>query len=348
MDWSDFQVGNWLPLALGVAAILVLIVVWYRRKGELFPDLSLLIDTAPASGIVDRLPVILGVLIVLMLMIALMDITTTQSTVINKTARDFLVIVDTSRSMRENTSIMRAQHPPRYPRKAGLYSGQTDDPTKIPELGRYELARESLLRFMSSLDSTEDRIELIYFNSQVYLMSGFTSNFAFLEQQLSAMDPYVTYGTNIRWALQKGLDMVERYPSRNQQAVILLTDAEAKNTDDLQEQMRRLDKLDLDFYLLWITSDSTGDVSPQALEFLRNTRSIGTAFTIEDMDENNLDLAFEQIGNLENYPYEELRHEQIDLSEFVFTIGRWLMLIWILLVATIYHPVSAVSFSRRS
>ena len=348
MDWVDFQVGKWWPLLLGAIALLILIIIWYRRKGTLFPDIKLLSDTAPAIGILDRLPLVVGVVIVIMLMISMMDITTTRSTVVNKTARDFLVIVDTSRSMRENTILLRDDFPTTFPRRTGLYSGQVDDPSTIPELARYELSRESLLHFMEVLNPNEDRIQLTYFNSQVYLMSGFTTNFNFLRQQLEAMDPYVTYGTNIRWALEQGLDMVERYPSRNKQAVILLTDAEAKNTDDLREQLYRLGQLDLSFYLLWITSDSGGEVSQQALDFLRSTRSIGTAFTIEDLDEGNLDKAFDEIGKLESYAYEEFQHEQIDLSEFVFTLARWLMLFWILLLATIFHPGRFVAFSGRN
>ena len=348
MDWSNIQIGNWWPFILGVGVTIVLFVLWYQRKGQLFPDIKLLADTAPARGILDSIPLVVGVIIVILLMISLMDITTTRSRVVEKTARDFLVIVDTSRSMRENTTLLREGFPTTFPRGAGLYSGQVDDPSTIPELARYELSRESLLRFMDSLNPNEDRIQLTYFNSQVYLMSGFTTNFKFLKQQLQAMDPYVTYGTNIRWALEQGLDMLERYPARNKQAVILLTDAEAKNTDDLQEQLYRLGQHDLSFYLLWITSDSTGEVSEQALEFLRSTRSIGTAFTIEDMDEGTLDSALEDIGKLESYAYEEFRHEQIDLSEFVFTLARWLMLLWILLIATIYHPARIVALSGRS
>ncbi len=349
MGFTNIQVGNWWPLLFGLLAVAGLALIWFRKKGELFPDIDLITDTAPLSGVLDRLPLILGVIIVFMLMISIMDITTTRSSVVEKTARDFLVVVDTSRSMRENTPLLRENFPTTFPRKAGLYSGQVDDPSTIPELARYELARESLLRFMSSLNPNEDRIQLTYFNSQVYLMSGFTTNFDFLRQQLEAMDPYVTYGTNIRWALEQALNMVERYPSRNKQAVILLTDAEAKNTDDLQEQMYRLGQLDLSFYLLWITSDSTGEVSQQALDFLRSTRSIGTAYTIENLDQGNLDQAMEEIGKLESYAYEESRHEQVDLSESVFTLARWLMLVWILLVATIYHPILVTAaFSSRS
>lgn len=347
MNWSGMQVGSWWPVLPGIIAALVLIVLWYRRKGLLFPDDSLLGETAVAGGMLDRIPAILGIIMLILLVMSLMDISTTRSIVVDKRARDFLVIVDTSRSMRENTSLLRDQFKTTFPRRAGLYSGQVDDPTTIPEIARYELARESLLTFTSSLNKEEDRVELIYFNSQVYLMSGFTSNFDFLHQQLGNMDPYVTYGTNIRWALEKGLDMLERYPSRNRQAVILITDAEARSTEHLQVQLDRLSKLDVSYYLLWITSD-VGVISEQAREFLRISRSLGSVFTIADLAQGNMDEALKEIGKLENYAYEEVRHERVDVSEFIFTLARWLMLLWILLLATLYHPAGGFGLTERS
>lgn len=336
--------GTWWPVLPGLLAVALLLFVWYRRKGALFPDASLLGETAVAGGLLDRLPAILGAIMLVLLVLSLMDISTTRSIVAEKNARDFLVIVDTSRSMRENTSLMRDNFSTRFPRRAGLYSGQVDDPTTIPEIARYELARESLLTFIDALNQQEDRVQLIYFNSQVYLMSGFTSNFGFIREQLGNMDPYVTYGTNIRWALEKGLDMLERYPSRNRQAVILLTDAEARNTEHLQQQLDRLGKIDVSFYLLWITSDA-GEVSEQAREFLRVSRSIGSVFTIADMAQGNLDEALKEIGKLENYAYEEVRHERVDLSEMIHDIARWLMLLWILSLATLWHPAGAFAFT---
>jgi len=345
MNLPQIQVGEWWPLLLGITAVVVLVVIWYRRKGELFPDVRLLSDTASMGGMLDRLPLIMGIMVVSLLILTLMDISTSKSVTVSKRARDFLVIVDTSRSMRENTSLLRSEYPPSYPRRTGLFSGQVDDPTTIPELARYELAREGLLRFMSTLNDQEDRIQLIYFNSQVYLMSGFTTNFPFLRQQLENMDPYVTYGTNIRWALETGLDMLERYPSNNRRAVILLTDAEARSTQNLQEQLDRLSRTDVSFYLLWITSDIAGEVSAQAGEFLRNVRSIGSVFTIADLAEGGLDDAMRDIGKLENYAYDEIRYERIDLSEYVFSLARWLMLFWILLVGTLYHPSRLLPFS---
>jgi len=346
LNWSGIQVGAWWPLLPGILAIVLLLVVWYRRKGALFPDSSLLGETAVAGGLADRLPVILGIILLVLMVLSLMDISTTRSLTIDKRARDFLVIVDTSRSMRENTSLLRDQFKTTYPRRAGLYSGQVEDPSTIPEIARYELARESLITFINSMNKEEDRAELIYFNSQVYLMSGFTSNFDFIRQQLGNMDPYVTYGTNIRWALEKGLDMLERYPSRNRQAVILITDAEARSTEHLQTQLDRLNKLDVSYYLLWITSD-VGEVSEQAREFLRISRAIGSVFTIADLAQGNMDEALKEIGKLENYAYEEVRHERVDLSETIHDVARWLMLLWILMLATLWHPLGAWTFNSR-
>jgi len=345
-NWSSIQVGAWWPLLLGAAGLLLLGVVWLRKKGTLFPDIRLLSQTAAAGGLVDRVPLMLGVPISALLILSLMDISVSRSLEDNKRARDFLVVVDTSRSMRENTELLREDFPLTYERKAGLYVGQVDDPGKIPQLARYELARESLIHYLSARRD-EDRVALIYFNSMVYLMSGFTSNFSFVEQQLAGMDPYVTYGTNIRWALEQGLNLIERYPSQNRRAVILLTDAEARNTDYLQRQLERLRKLDVAFYMLWMTTDTGDGVSALAREFLQSVRSIGSVYTIDDVGEGYLDEALTEIAKLEDYGYKEIRHERIDLSQYLFTGSRWLMLIWVLLLGTLYLPVNHLTRSER-
>jgi Mg-chelatase subunit ChlD len=346
-NWSSFQVGTWWPLLPGIAGILLLGVVWLRRKGSLFPDVRLLSDTAVAGGFADRLPLMTGVLISTLLMLSLMDISVSRSFEDDKRARDFLVIVDTSRSMRENTDLLRDSNPLTYERKAGLYVGQVRDPSEIPEIARYELARESLLQYLDTRRA-EDRVALIYFNSMVYLMSGFTSNFNFVEQQLAGMDPYVTYGTNIRWALEQGLNLIERYPSQNRRAVILLTDAEARNTDYLQRQLDRLRKLDVAFYMLWITTDAGEGVSSLAREFLQSVRSIGSVYTIDDVAEGYLDEALAEIAKLEDYAYKETRHERIDLSQYLFSASQWLLLVWVLLLGTFYLPVNHLVRNERS
>lgn len=325
--------------------MLVLAAAWYGRKGELFPDIRLLKERSSVT-LLDSAPLVLGLLIVTLLVLSIMDISLSRSVTVKKRARDFLVVVDTSRSMRENTSLLRKDFPPTFERRAGLYSGETNDPTTIPNLARYELERESLLHFLDSRRDV-DRIGLIYFNSQVYLMSGFTSNFDFLRRQLQGMDPYVTQGTNIRWALEKGLDMLERYPSQNRQAVILLTDAEARATNGLQQQLARLSKMNIPFYMLWITTDAAGGISEQSMDFLRRVRTIGSVFTISDLAEGHLDKALSEIGKLEDYAYEEQRHEQIELSRYFFTAARWLMLLWMLLIATVYHPMHTFELSNR-
>lgn len=340
MGWSAFSVGQWWPLWLAPLTAVLLAVFWYKRRGSLFPDVRLLSRTASAAGFIDRAPLLLGGLVVALLLLSLMDLSVSRSMTIDRRARDYLLVVDTSRSMRENSQLLRESFPPTYPRKAGLYSGDVEDPTKIPQLARYELARESLLDFLSAREA-DDRVGLVYFNSEVFLMSGFTSNLQFVENQLAGMDPFVTHGTNIRWALGTGLDLIERYPSDNRRAIVLLTDAEVRNTRNLQRELSRLSELDVAFYLLWITTDEEGGVSDQAREFLRSVRSVGGLYKIEDVSEGSLAEALADIGELEDYSYQELRHERIDLSRYLFVAARWLMLAWILLVATIYHPVSA-------
>ncbi|MBT8100539.1 MAG: VWA domain-containing protein, partial [Gammaproteobacteria bacterium] len=211
MELSSIGVGNWWPPLLFLGSIAGLAFTWSRRRGVLFPDLGLLKKTSPVAGIGDRLPLIVGLAIVALLLLSLMNITAMRLVETDQRARDFLVIVDTSRSMREDTALLREKFPTTFERRADLYVGQSTDPGAIPNLGRYEVARESLLQFLDAR-SKADRVGLIYFNSMVYLMSGFTSNHGFIEQQLEGMDPYVTFGTNIRWALEQAQDLIERYP----------------------------------------------------------------------------------------------------------------------------------------
>ena len=332
------NIGAWWPLLLLGASFAVLAIAWRRQKGILFPDISLLQHTAPARGIADRLAPALGVLIITLLLLSLMDISATRLIELDRRARDFLVVVDTSRSMREDTALLRGQFPPTFERRADLYVGQSENPANIPNLGRYEVARESLLQFLTSR-SEVDRVGLIYFNSMVYLMSGFTSNFDFIEAQLEGMDPYVTFGTNMRWALEQALNLVERYPGRNRRAIILLTDAEARNTDFLQQQLDRLRRTDIAFYLLWITPNTEDGQSPLSTEFLRNVRSFGSVFTIDDVREGYLDEALAEIAELEDYAYREARHEQVSLSRIFLKIAQWLLLVWIAMLGTLWLPL---------
>ena len=72
------NVGAWWPLLLLIASFVVLGIAWIRQRGTLFPDINLLKHTAQAGGIADRLPLQLGVLIIVLLLLSLMDISATR------------------------------------------------------------------------------------------------------------------------------------------------------------------------------------------------------------------------------------------------------------------------------
>lgn len=343
INWSDLQVGVWWPLLLFALGLLLIVAQRLRKSEALFPDLRQLSDTAPFTALTDSLPVLLGGVIASLLVLALMDISASRQFETGKRARDFLVVVDVSRSMRQNTILRREDFPTTYERQANLFAGNVADPSAIPELARYEVARESLLQFLSERRD-EDRVGLIYFNSNVHLMSGFTSNFNFIEKQLAAMDSHVSYGTNIRWALEHGLDLIERYPTRNRRALILLTDAEARDTEYLQ-RLDRLSKLDVAFYMLWITNDAGDSQSTMASRFLQAARAIGSVYIIDSLGEGFLDEALADIANLEDYPYMELRHERVSLSNAFFVAAQWLTLVWALLIGTLYLPLARVGWA---
>jgi Mg-chelatase subunit ChlD len=338
VDWSTFEIGRWWPLWAGAAAVAAWVAVWVRPRGVLFPDMSLLARTAAAGGMVDRLPIVVGVIIAGSLLFVLMQPSVARSVIVEERARDFLFVVDTSRSMRKDTGLSRQVFRPTYERRVGLFSGFVEDPSTITELARYEIARESLVDFLA-VRQPHDRIGLIYFHSEVMVMAGLTSQLTFVEQQLAGMDEHVRLGTNLRWATEVALDLLERYPRRGRRAVVLLTDAEVRYTRDLEAELARIRDADVDFYLLWITTDEPDQVTDAARSFLALTRSLGQVYLIDSLDERNLQEALVDIDRLESYSHVDVRQHRVDLGEPVLRAVRWVILLWVFLVSTTHHPI---------
>lgn len=297
----------------------------------------LVTNTVRFRGITDRLPVILGGIVLALLVISLMEPSLVRTVTVDQRARDFLVVVDTSRSMRHDANVKRDSVELRYERRAGTFASNVDDPNKLPLLARYELARESLLSFLEQRKA-QDRVGMIYFNDNVFTMSAPTANIDFVTEQLGSMDEYVNWGTDIALAMQSGLNLLERYPDQNKKAVILLTDAEAAYTKEVEEQLARVASMGISFYLLWITTDEKNMSNEEITKFLDYARSVGTVITLENLDSRNLEDSLRDIGMLEDYSYKEEKRQRLDLSQPFLDAARYLLLIWLMLVATIFHP----------
>jgi len=281
--------------------------------------------------------VIMGGIILLLLMLTLMGPSLVRTVTVDQRARDYLVIVDTSRSMRHDANVSRDSVELRYERRAGTFSTNVDDPNSLPLLARYELARESLLSFLEQRKA-QDRVGMIYFNDNVFTMSAPTANIDFVVEQLGSMDEYVNWGTDIALAMQSGLNLLERYPDQNKKAVILMTDAEAAYTKEVEEQLARIATMGISFYLLWITTDEKDMSNEEITAFLDYARTVGSVTTLETLDSRNLEDALRDIGMLEDYSYQEEKRQRLDLSQPFLDAARYLLLLWLLLVATIFHP----------
>lgn len=337
IDWGSLQFERIWPLGLGLATAAALVAVWYFRKQSHFPDMALITGTVPASGLLDRLPAIAGGAILLLLTLIMMEPSLVRVEVEDLRARDFLVIVDTSRSMRHDTTVRRDSLDLNFRRRVGTFSTSVEDPETLPYLARFELARESLLSFLEQRRA-QDRVGLIYFNDNSFTLSAPTSNIDFVMNQLAAMDDYVNWGTDIANAMNSGLNLIERYPGNNRKAVILLTDAEATYTKEVEQQLSRLASMGVSFYLLWITTDANDIENEEIIEFLDFARTVGTVVTIENLDSNNLGNALRDISTLEDYSYQEEKRQQLDLTRPATEILRYLLLAWLFLVVTIFHP----------
>lgn len=337
IDWQTLSFAQIWPAWLAVAAVAVFAGLWFFRRRSVFPDLALIVRTRTGGGWPDRLLPASGFGLMAAFLLVLMEPSVVRIETVDQNARDFVILVDTSRSMRHDTDAERAAFELNFERRAGAFSEAVEDPNTLPYVGRFELARESLFRFLTDRRAG-DRVALVYFNDNPHPVSALTSNVGFVIDQLATMDDYVNWGTDIAAAMDSSLNLLERYPGDNRRTMILITDAETRYTEDLERQLTRVANAGLSFYLLWITADSRDLSTEDAMNFLDFTRSIGTVITIRDPDANNIREALAAISRLEGYRYEEVRHRTIDLARPVLEAARIVFLFWLLLAATIFHP----------
>ena len=308
IDWSTLQFARVWPFWLTLVIAAFLLLLWFLHRNTEFPDMRLITAALPAHRLFECAPIGLGVVLLVSLTLVLAEPSVVRIDSIDQRARDFLIIVDTSRSMRHDTQVTRDEFDLNFQRRVGAFATRVDDPRTMPYVARYELARESLLGFLADR-TAEDRVGLIYFNDDAYTVAALTTNISFVIQQLAAMDDYVNWGTNIAVAMDTGLNLLDRYPEHNKRTVILLTDAETRFTEELEHQLARLANDRLSFYLLWITTDENKNTQDEVSAFLHLARSVGTVFTIKSLDSDNLQRAFLEIGRMEGYNYQEIRRQ---------------------------------------
>ncbi len=338
IDWETLQFAHAWPVLLAFPALCVFLALWYWRQRSVFPDLGLILRARRGNSLSDRILPLTGYALMAALIVVMMRPSVVLIERIEQRARDFVILVDTSRSMRHDTAAERRDFELNFRRTAGAFAENVEDPNSLPYISRYELARESLFRFLTSRRAG-DRVSLIYFNDDSHPVSALTSNIDFVVQQLATMDNYVNWGTNIATAMNSSLNLLERYPGENKRTLILITDAETRYTEDIEQQLTRLASAGLSFYLLWITADNEDLSTEDAQNFLDLARSVGSVLTINDPDPDNMQAALAEISRLEGYRYEELRHRTIELAAPILNVTRIVLLLWLLAAATIYHPM---------
>ena len=117
-----------------------------------------------------------------------------------------------------------------------------------------------------------------------------------------------------------------------------MTDAEAAYTQEVEQQLARVASMGVSLYLLWITTDEKNMSNEEITKFLNYAKSVGTVITLETLDSRNLEDSLRDISMLEDYAYKEEKRQRMELSQPFLDIARYLLLLWLLLVATIYHP----------
>ena len=82
--------------------------------------------------------------------------------------------------------------------------------------------------------------------------------------------------------------------------------------------------------------------------FLDLARSVGTVFSIQSLDSDNLQRAFSDVGRMEGYNYQEIRRQTHELSPPIWNVARLLFLLWLTLLATLFHPAAHSQKSKAA
>lgn len=346
IDWSSLTLEEWWPLGLALLTLFYFIWQWRRSRGEIFPDIYLVISTSTRRSLVDHLAVITGAAVIVLLLAALATPSIQVSREVERTAREFMILLDSSGSMQADTRVARAGARLNYdrPLKLGMIPvtgqrGERDagvDPDSVPYVARYEVARESIRRFLESR-SLGDRVGLIYFNNIPFIVSIVTQNVAAIKEELKWLDDYVALGTLLHRGLDMAANILESSPSGLKQAVILISDAEISNFQQIKQELERLDHMNVSLHLLWLGEQEGLDAESE--DFLSQVESMGgNIVALSDLTTETLDAAFANINRLESYSYVETRRDPVNLSEMLLGAARWAVLLWIFLFLTIYHP----------
>lgn len=340
-DWRTLQFAHHWPFAVLLVTFALLILRWWFDQRYSFPDIRLITTTHSTPGTIEAITVATGIVALTLFTLVLTEPSVVQIKKAEQRARDFLVVVDTSRSMRHDTAVRRDEFDTHFERKVGAFASMVEDPQMMPYVARYELARESLLGFLERRGA-EDRVGLIYFNDDAHPVSALTPNISFVVEQLASMDQYVNWGTDIAAAMESALNLLDRYDDHNKRALILLTDAETRFTNDIEDQLERITKSGLSFYLLWISADELQGSDDAVRSFLARAGSVGTVFSINDLSSDSLQQIFTDIGQMESYQYQEQRRQTLQLAAPLWQASRVMFLFWFMAMVTIFHtPISA-------
>lgn len=347
IEWSTFTIIYSWPILLGALSLGFFLWYWKSHRGGLFPDFNLVsISRSRMSFIIDHLSIILGSIIILLLLLVMTVPSVMVTRSVERNAREFMILLDSSGSMQGETSVLREDAVLNYdrPLKLGMIpvTGERAersadvDPESVPYLARYEVARESIRRFLEQR-RFGDRVGLVYFNNTPFVVSIVTQNVTAIREELQWLDDYVALGTLLHRGLEMAINILESSPSGLRQAMILISDAEVSNFERIKEQLERLDELNISLHLLWLGEKQGLDSESE--DFLAHVQGMGgNIVALTDLTGETLDAAFEQIDRLESFAYREDQTRQLDLTGYLLGLVQWLVLIWVLLVLTIYHP----------
>ncbi len=249
-------------LALIPASLLVLVVrlVWRRRRYIVLPTAHLIPKGAFRPSIVRRLPVLFGLLAIAATAVALADPVVPHSTEnLESLGIDIMLVLDLSSSM--NTEM----------------AGNSTSPDARKGPTRLDVTRQALRSFINSRHG--DRLGMVVFSNYAYVVSPLTVDREYLLQYLDIVDGQILRNEAMT-AIGDGIDMAafvlgKQSDRHRTKVIVVFTDGERNYGRDPLESLADADRAHIRVHLIGVDLDEQIKERPAVQGLITAVRRYG-------------------------------------------------------------------------
>lgn len=269
------------------AVLLVSVLKWRKKKFYLtHPLLPLLREKIKPVSSVVHLPKLLEFTALALLLVALLNpVLPSGEYLVKRQGLDILLILDLSTSMQE----------PINPEEARRYWRRTRRTGK----SRLDAVKEEIIRFVRK--RTEDRIGLVVFSENGYVVAPLTQDIRYLTHYLTMVDHHTlasegqtAIGEGILVALQLARNQPRELGGKQGRLMVVLTDGENNTGRDVFAAIQHAAEAGFKIHFIGVDIEK----APNAARLIETVKSTGGNY-YDVRDQTQLEQAYLQINRIE-------------------------------------------------